>query len=485
MKRKIAGLQRVTMVLSCTVLAAFTFWVSGCGDSGSSASLGDDPSTAPELIQATWVEIGPNNQTIARAVTSDAFNCPFLKADGALTRMNIRVAAGTVPQRTTASAAADSKPSVFPYITCELTLAATTQSASIAGIVLPLPKVNPQRVLVLADTGCRMKKTDNIYQACSDPVAWPFPVVAATAVAMKPDLVLHIGDAHYRENACPSDIAGCQNSPWGYGWDAWQADFFKPGAALLAAAPWIMVRGNHEQCQRAGQGWYRFLDTRAYAAATSCDDPANDNTGNYSAPYGVMVGTDTQFIVFDSANAGAAALPTTDPQFIAYQPQFQAVAQIANKAGVASIFVNHHPILAYTPVAGANPTTGLASLQSVANAVYPQAYYPPGVQMAMHGHVHDLQIINFASNHPATIVSGNGGDTIGLNIPDPLPATVVPAAGTVVNNVAQTNTFGFMVMDRQAGGWQVRAFTAAGKLLTTCSFANSKIACDKQGFINP
>ena len=71
---------------------------------------------------------------------------------------------------------------------------------------------------------------------------------------MHPDLVVHVGDYHYRENACPAGDAGCSTSPWGYGWDAWDADFFTPAKRLLAVAPWIVVRGNHESCDRAGQG---------------------------------------------------------------------------------------------------------------------------------------------------------------------------------------------------------------------------------------
>jgi hypothetical protein len=57
---------------------------------------------------------------------------------------------------------------------------------------------------------------------------------AASGAKLSPDLVLHIGDYHYRENACPPDIAGCKDSPWGYGWDTWQADLFRPAAPLLA-----------------------------------------------------------------------------------------------------------------------------------------------------------------------------------------------------------------------------------------------------------
>ncbi|HBO76795.1 MAG TPA: serine/threonine protein phosphatase, partial [Cupriavidus sp.] len=292
-----------------------------------------DAATASANIQAAWVEIGDGNQAIARAVTSyvapaDAGTngvCPMLTVDGKATRMTLRVGPATVPLRTTASAPADSKPSEFPVSVCEATVASTATSAAIGTQTLPLPKALPQRIVVLADTGCRLKKADNAWQACSDTDAWPLSTVATTAAGFNPDLVLHIGDYHYRENACPPDIAGCQGSPWGYGWDTWQADLFKPAAPLLAKAPWVVVRGNHEECARAGQGWSRFLDPRPFDTTRSCDDPVNDSSGNYSDPYAVSLGGGSQVIVFDSAKAGKAALPTNDPQFIAYQKQFQTV----------------------------------------------------------------------------------------------------------------------------------------------------------------
>ena len=80
---------------------------------------------------------------------------------------------------------------------------------------MPLPKAEPQRIVVLGDSGCRMKKADNAWQACGDAAAWPFETVANAAAEFKPDLVMHVGDYHYRENACPADVAGCKASPWG------------------------------------------------------------------------------------------------------------------------------------------------------------------------------------------------------------------------------------------------------------------------------
>ena len=51
--------------------------------------------------------------------------------------------------------------------------------------------------------------------------------------------------------------------------------------------------------------------------------------------------------------------------------------------------------------------------------LHPGRLFPPGVELALHGHVHLFESLNFASEHPATIVLGNSGsENEGL-----LPAT--------------------------------------------------------------
>jgi hypothetical protein len=462
-------------LFAATLLSLAGAIVAGCSTTNDEASSG-------EHVKYAWVVLGDGGAPIARVAT-DYASCPYVTVDGNSTRMSVRAAAGSAALRTTASSAADSKPSVFPLTTCEAALPAGAKSAQVGARILPLPKADPQRILILADTGCRLKKADNAFQNCNDPGAWPLAQIAASAAAMKPDLVLHIGDYHYRENACPSDIAGCKDSPWGYGWDTWEADLFKPAAPLLAAAPWIVVRGNHEECARAGQGWFRLLDTQPYSAARSCDDPANDGSANYTTPYAVPAGGDTQFIVFDSARTGKAALPATDPQFIAYQKDFGTVAKLAAKARTTSLFVNHHPILGFAPVAGSAPAGGNAALLSVAAQVNPAAYYPAGISLALHGHVHDFQAINFSTNHPATFVSGNGGDNLDVALPDPFPANLQPAPGVAVERITHSVTFGFMTMERSGTSWTFKAYTKAGKLMATCAQSLNKISCDKAGFL--
>lgn len=477
------------LAISKSGIRATTFLVFSLGAMGllsACTSTTNDVASQPANIKAAWVEVGDQNQAVARVI-SGYTQCPLLNVDGTTSRMNTRVAPATAAQRPDVSAPADSKASDFPVLVCEANLPATAKSASVAGRTLPLPKANPQKIAIIADTGCRMQKSSNAFQSCSDPAIWPFSTTAQTVAAMKPDLVIHIGDYHYRENACPDGVTGCAGSPWGYGWDVWNADLFTPAAPLMAAAPWVVVRGNHESCNRGGQGWFRFMDTQPFNVERSCDDSSNDGFADYSYPYAVMLGSDTQFIIFDSSKAGAAALPNTSPQFGIYQQQFQRVATLAAKPNVMSIFANHHPILGYAPISGSAPAPGNQALQSVMNNLNSTAYYPPGVQIAMHGHVHDFQAINFSTGQPATIVSGNGGDNLDVNLPDPFPANTPPAPGATVSSISHTSAFGFMTMERPAvgTGWVYKAYTTVGKLLATCTVSGNQLVCDKTGFIDP
>lgn len=436
-----------------------------------------------DLSDSAWIEIGANNQAIARLITPYT-SCPNITIDGASSPMNLRVGPATEPLRPTSSdptvnpSSVTSKASVFPVSTCEFNVPSGAHSASVAGKALPLPRTDVQRVVIIGDTGCRVS-IGNPWQACSDPTQWPFSVIAKTAAAMKPDLVLHVGDYQYRDNACPADVPGCQG-PWGYGYDTWNADLFAPAAPLLAAAPWVMVRGNHETCNRAGQGWYRFLDPNPYSETKSCNDAANDNSGNYNDPWAVTFG-DTQIVAFDSANTAKSAYsPATKPAdavpFNNYTNELNAASVFTSNADFLSIFAVHHPILGFTP--GSPATGGNPGMLSVMKAAYSTAYYPPGVGLAVHGHVHDFQGINFASGHPATFVAGHGGDNLDAALPNPFTPGLVPADGTVIDKLSYSTSFGFMVMDRVGPqNWTFTAYRTDGSALTTCKMVAPAAAC--------
>lgn len=474
-----ATAQKPTLTCSAPGPVSLTLTASD-GDAGCNATFDlrlDCPDDAA-LGDSAWVQIGANNQASARLLTPYS-SCPAITVDGVTSPMLVRSAPGTMPLRTTstdttlaaAQTSGNSKPSVFTTTSCEFALPAGAHQASVAGMDLPLPKPVVSRVVIIGDTGCRVS-IGNVYQACGDPAIWPFSVIAAATAAMKPDLVVHVGDYQYRDNPCPPGNTACAGTPWGYGSDTWNADLFQPAAPLLAAAPWVMVRGNHETCNRAGQGWYRYLDQNPYDASgtKNCNDPANDNVGNFNDPWAVSIG-DTRFVAFDSSNVQKAAY--NPPAFQPYTTELAKAASLSQN-DMLNVFAVHHPVLGYS--AANPPTLGSPGLQSVMNAAFPGNYYPPNTGIAIHGHVHDFQALNFSSNHPATFVAGNGGD----NLDSALPATFnpnsdLPAPNTVISAFAYSNEFGFMVMDRVGAvgdkNWKFTSYRTDGSIIAVCAMA--------------
>jgi hypothetical protein len=453
-------------------------------------------------VESAWVELGVNAAPIARALTAAA-TCPNITINGTAQPMNLRIAAGTEPLRTTTSTTLGppySKPSVFPVNTCEIALPAGTTSAVVAGQTLPLPKANPTKMIVLGDTGCRLKAgSPPQYQGCNDPTQYPLQQLATLAASLQPDVVLHVGDYQYRENECPPDQANCAGSPWGYGWDTWEADFFQPAASLLAAAPWIVTRGNHEQCTRAGQGWYRFLDPNPYSEAQSCNSAANDAVlqsngilvgGAYNAPYAVPIGAGSQVIVFDSNNVGSAAVTSGgSSNFVTYQSEVIAVGALASSKSIYNIWSNHHPLLGFAPNAGAAPSPGNLDMLSVMAATYPATYFPPNINLAVHGHTHIFEGIDFTStSYPATFVTGNAGTLLDIALPDPFPSATVhpdPAGNVTVSTLAQSAGFGFLFMQYTGGVWVVSEYRLDGSVRSVCTVQlNGQMACTVNGYIN-
>ena len=435
---------------------------------------GNDP------VQAAFVVFAEGGSSIVRVVTTDPA-CPPLDVDGAPLPMAIRAVPGTMPARRTASAAAESKPSAFPVLVCEHVLPAGAMRASVGGHTLPLLGREARRIVVIGDTGCRVQGGEGI-QACNDPAAWPFARVAAAAATLKPDLVIHVGDYHYREVACPDGNPACRGTPWGYGWDAWDADFFVPARALLAAAPWVFVRGNHESCDRAGQGWWRFLDPRPLVRGRDCNDGGDDLRGDYSDPYTVPLSADTQLIVFDSSRAGLAPLRPDDPVYAIYARQMQSALEFTRGAA-HNFLVDHHPILGFATDSTRRPAgvyPGNAALQSVLGAGSSRQWFPPGVDALLAGHNHVFEAVAFATGQPPQLISGNGGTLVDEPLPRPLPPDAAAAPGAVVATITSTTTFGFMMLQRDAATaapWQIEERDSHGRVLTRCTLRSRRTTC--------
>jgi hypothetical protein len=503
-------------------------------------------------VAAAWVELsGPNgsngltgNVAVARAITEAAATdgganpCPAITINGGTpVQMNLRVAATTSLALRSVNTLPN-KPALFPVSACEYQLPSGATSAVVAGQSLPLPKANPTRIVVLGDTGCRLQN-GNGTQSCNDPnpngtdTPYPFAAVAALAAAQNPDLVLHVGDYAYRDNPCPAGQGyNCGGSPWGFGWDTWQADLFTPGAPLLAAAPWIMTRGNHEQCNRAGQGWYRFLDTNPYdtTGVRTCDNPADDaiaTGGNWNNPFLVNINSSTQVVVFDTSNAKpqsqSPSLPTGPGSlfFTTYASELTTAGNLLAASPLPfNLWSNHHPIFAYA--AGNPPANPIPAFIPVMNSVFPGTYFPAPINLALHGHTHDYQAVNLQTGTlpdggtfqpAATLVSGNAGDILDTALPYPLTGAAVSSVGnpTAVSvatvggvqqfatsdngapfqnpNSSTDNGFGYMVLQFNPGSpatWTSTEYRTDNTVRDVCTIQTSgQMSCASWGVIQP
>jgi hypothetical protein len=403
---------------------------------------------AQAKILAQWVELGPDGNASARAITDDAA-CPAVIFDGVAAPMATRSAPG--------QNFGNVKQASFPVRGCEVAVPAGAVVGLLDGKPLPLPRPNPQRIVMFGDTGCRLKTGDPT-QACNDPNAWPFPKVAAVAAAAHPDLMIHVGDYEYREDACPAGNAGCAGSPSGYGWDAWNADFFQPAAPLFAAAPWIMVRGNHEDCDRAGEGWFRFLDPSPMAPA------CRDLTGDYVVRlggFGVVVVDSAK--VKDSAGENSEQVPILRRQFVDVLAKIPAYAWLAT----------------HKPVNGMLAKPGDRQVNIVANKVLQAALgadTPASVRMDVSGHIHFFQAVDFGGARPPQLVVGTGGDNL-----EGMPTASV--AGADINGLKALNAvtysgFAYMVWDRAGDNvWSGTLFDVDGKPLNRCRLAERALSC--------
>lgn len=401
-----------------------------------------------------WVEMAPDGGSIVRVLTM-AQACPAVRVNGRRETMALRTAPAELPPRPNKAQVASG--TSFPGRVCELPLARNVRHVTLAGAVLPLPPVRINRIVLIGDTGCRLKDADSAWQGCADPAQWPFAKIAMRAAQLHPDLVLHVGDYNYRENPCAAGHPDCQGTAWGYGEAGWRADFLDPAAPLLAAAPWAMVRGNHEECARAGQGWWRLLDPHPLVGGRDCTDAAADIAGNHTDPYAVELGGGVRLVVADLTELANGK--ASDPAFVqSVQADLARIGTLAN--GARDSFVTaHYP---FNAVLWNKDSSGSVAVGAkLINA------FPPGhVRAMLAGHVHFFQYARFAGK-PTQVITGFSGT---LEDPAIAPANVAEVKGKPGGEAIQalttiTGQFGYALMERQKRNWRLTVFAVDGTVL--------------------
>ena len=395
------------------------------------------------------------------------------------------------PAATTPGSFANGEPMVTTsWGECEAVVPPGHSYVTVDGVAMYLPVANPKRILVMADTGCRVngnKAADGSNQQnCSDPTAFPWQYLANMEASLKPEVILHVGDWFYRDTNCLTNgtetYPGC-NTPssanyevWGDIFDSWNADVFFPAKTLLAEAPWIMVRGNHESCGRGARGWYALLDPYPYSVnSVTCAKTAAypapgattaTYTGDFEPSYAVTL-NNINVIVHDSsfANDGSVDANMAANYDVDISNLVTAVKAIA--PGDYQIFASHKPTagLTYggapngcaTGPGGFSDESGDWTEQSVFNhgTGYASSIFKSGVPASMglfvSGHIHQFQYLNFGTAKAPNIVLapqlivGTGGTLLD----DDCNTGVVPPGNV---NVAPFGQARFPYIVQQSGG---------------------------------
>ena len=385
----------------------------------------------------------------------------------------------------------------FPVLTCEARIPATANSVIVNGRPLKVTSSSApmNRILVVGDTGCRVKGPTAFTQTaegiasggdrlqdCTSEAAWPYNKLARVAASFNPDMILHNGDMHYREGfpeGVETTFGGAANAAAGgtqqdngaikarfaaagisdsinYGWRAWEEDFFKGSGPLLGVAPWALTRGNHELCDRAAQGWFRFLDPRNFpkagAAYARSDEPEYDGTdgaaanfkyvrgssfnvakscSQYIDPVAVTLG-DLQLVLLDVGMMNdvpglTGSMGATNGDHVRVARQLTAISNLPASKDLSknTWIVGHKPLFAYggsRAVATGVPQPAEARTWQFQKAITPGTesvnagggVLPANTQMTHAGHIHGFQMISQPADTgmPISVLMGTSGDNL-------------------------------------------------------------------------
>jgi predicted phosphodiesterase len=428
----------------------------------------------PALAEThAWVElIGPGRHASIRAIVSNGAGCPTLTVNGVPLRMQIRADPGPIFPNSDVPGGED-----FPVRVCEVAAPAGNLQVLLEGNALPLPRTDIRRIVMFGDTGCRIKKKK--VQKCDDPNKWPYADLAERAAQARPDLVIHVGDYLYRESC---HKPACANTSTGYGWKEWKADFFEPSKPLLAAAPWIMVRGNHENCKRAADGWFRLL----YHA-----DPPRECPD--VSPFFVADLDGLGFVVMDSAAVAGEDDPSSadddndddddddddddeagsgqaDDLIDKIRREYLAIAE---SVPAPAWLLTHSPFNAVRvdKATGENKADNTIEQQAVGDIL------SPDIAMIVSGHIHLFEALNFGGSDPPRrpqLVVGTGGDKRAKK-----PQTPTELDSVSVSDALILRKFAYMVWDRHGSNWKGELLNKDGERIAHCTLTAGDLTCQE------
>ncbi|MGL9732924.1 MAG: metallophosphoesterase [Wolbachia sp.] len=321
-------------------------------------------------ILYTWSQAIPENKLSVRTII-DNDTCPIVRVDSEEIKMLSRSSINNDNHIETV---------------CELTVETSAENININNIQIPILPEKISKIAFIGDTGCRINAL--FQQECNSINSWPFKKNLDSIASHKPDLIIHVGDYHYRKTKCRNEQK-CGNI-YGYNKEAWYADLFEPAKDILLQSSFLFVRGNHESCNRAYKGWFRYLDPYPFSFE-KCE--------NFIPSWSLDIGP-MKFFIFDSSSG--EDIFTTHSTIDAFRKQFNKLTQ--DNSNKPTWFLTHRPLWR-------SLKKEFLTLKSHGNLTQIEAFgdkFPSNVTTIVSGHIHIAQIL-LMSNVPDQIIIGNGG----------------------------------------------------------------------------
>lgn len=516
----------------CTALVALLFSVSMLVCVSMSVSARAQPASLPVAWAFVLFGEGTDGRPVpmVRSVEEGGTSCPILRDAGGAALATLG------PRRRPAGGHFDQ------VMVCEA-LYPVGRSANVqfASRRVDLPVVSlgtPRRIVMMGDSGC--DGAAGIWpQLCIGngyDRMWPFGTISSEGATDGPDLIIHLGDYNYRgtphfivfptratgyaqdlrvsvfdtgdlddEDVAPRYPIGpgywsqnMQGSPLPDKWSNWRDDFFIPSSRLLVAAPWLLTRGNHELCSRAGPGWFYLLDAASPLlgpgrSQSECppQTPSDWIPGAWPrppvlpfegrsfptaphAPFRVRLG-ELDIIAIDSSDAGDAVLYALEH----YVAVYRAVADLLAQSRNPTWLVTHRPVWGVVKKikgspAGDAPYGFINLTQQTAIATVFRDGLPGHVKGVFSGHMHRFQAVGFAGKRPPQLSVGTGGTDLARVIPEPRllaprQPVRVPDLDGPDGHVVGLSDFGALVVTLGEGGAWTGVFRGIdNQPLATC-----------------
>lgn len=522
---------------------------------------GDGTPDYEAFMPIVYSILGDNDTLIARAIVNNTTPCPEIE-------LRQRDASDVIPEVTERAVGKNVLPFAFPIRVCEVILPRDVlQKAPLyyfGGKRVPVLN-DPSKFVVVGDTGLRSKPTNLGFGLCADgPLLygvhqcmknitkddidssqfeghfqdlsdWPLKTLMNRAIEEAPDILIHMGDFIYRQGPCPypnNNNASCSgiNLPrrynfsgtndenrimnfipgsWGDTFWTWWADFLYPSLEALSSVPWIALRGNHESCSRAGNGWFLLMSPDPYpldaVGGSYCLEYTEPRQISFQHEQFLIIDDSAitpkdrgfdglQFIKGDCPNEMGSDLPPPEimNRFLATNPQqecehvysqletftryFEQIREMSSKSDTTNFYLGHRPIFGIA----CNDTKLLSMDWTLQCSLACDTLQ--GISALFSGHMHWRESISFSNNLlPPQIIVGHGGTDLVENYIidrslDGLSLEVgrnSQISVTIEEGDPDSSAYGYGVLQRQRGGKRAGDYTVRFRgvdMTTGCAY---------------